>query len=97
MKNLIQKLKNKFIDIIEYLPVYIHKYHKAILLGGLILFLIIGVWIFYSDVYLTVQDTYNPFVTVRKINFSLIQNALNYIKEQSAVSGGVPRTNPFIK
>ena len=97
MNSFIQKIKNRFIDITKYLPVYVHKYHKAILLGGIIIFLAVGVWILYSGAYLVVQDTYEVFVVVRKVNFSLIQNALNYIQEQSAVGGVLPTANPFTK
>lgn len=97
MNKLLEKLKGIFVDLVNFFPVYFKRYNRLILLAGVIIALLWGGWLFYQDAYKIVQNTYEVFVSVRKVKTQLIDDAILYINEQSTVRGVVPFENPFVK
>ena len=97
MQKIIEKFKKILFDLVKFFPLYLKKYNRIILFAGMIFALLWGAWIFYQDAYTIVGDTYEVFVSVRKANTQLIDEAIIYINEQNAVSGLPIVENPFVK
>ena len=97
MQEIIKKFKKIFFDLVKFFPLYFKKYSRIILFAGMILALLWGAGIFYRNAYKVIQNTYEVFVSVRKANTQLIDEAITYINEQNSVSNVPIIENPFVK
>lgn len=98
MSSLLAKIQDNARRGVKALPVFFVRSVWAILLGGVLAATLLGLFIFYQNSYLVVQDTYEAFVSVKRINKTLYQKALDFIEiQQTPENSRIPSENPFVK
>jgi len=86
--------KENIRNIQKRIPSIIARHFSTIVLSGAVLFLLIGLYYFYQNVYILTKADYEASVTVRKVDTELFQEILEFI-EQSNKSNSGDISNPF--
>lgn len=95
--SIIDKIKNYILEVPEIFPVYFARHLWTLFIIGAVVTLAVGIFLFYQNGYTVVNNTYDVFVAVRKINQTLYSDALEFIgSQEDGVSSGLSR-NPFIR
>lgn len=98
MSSLFAKIQDYLGRGVRAFPVFFVRSVWAILLGGVLAAILLGLFIFYQNSYLVTRDTYEAFVSVKKINKTLYQKALDFIEiQQTPENSQIPSENPFVK
>lgn len=94
---MLDKLQFNLRDFTRRFPIIFARHSWIIFFTGAGIALIFGFFIFWQSAYLIVASDYEVFVSVRKINTKLYQEALEFIEEQKEFHGNLPSYNPFVK
>lgn len=98
MSGLFVKIQDYLKRGVKAFPLFFVRSVWFVLLGGVLVAILLGLFIFYQNSYLVVQDTYEAFVSVKKINKTLYQEALDFIEiQQTSENSRIPSENPFMK
>jgi len=98
MNGLLAKIQDYAKRGVKAFPVFFVRSAWLILLVGLFAAILLGLFIFYQNSYLVAQDNYEAFVSVKKINKTLYQKALDFIEiQQTPENSQIPSANPFVK
>ncbi|OGZ62504.1 MAG: hypothetical protein A3H51_01620 [Candidatus Spechtbacteria bacterium RIFCSPLOWO2_02_FULL_38_8] len=92
-----ESIKTRITNIVKFFPAYFREYSRPVFISGLIFALIWGLWVFYKDAYSVTKDTYEVFVTDRKVNEKLVNDMVTYIDKQGSTGGVAPTQNLFVK
>ena len=98
MSGIFAKIQDYLKHGVKAFPLFFVRSSWLILLGGVLVAILLGLFIFYQNSYLVVQDTYEAFISVKKINKTLYQEALDFIEIQKTPENSqLPSENPFTK
>lgn len=98
MSSLLAKIQDYARRGVKEFPAFFVRSVWLILLIGLLVATSLGLFIFYQSSYLVVRDSYEAFVSVKKINKTLYQKALDFIEvQQTPENSQMPLENPFAK
>ncbi|MDX1607842.1 MAG: hypothetical protein R3251_01405 [Candidatus Spechtbacterales bacterium] len=95
MNNKLKKIKEGMPAFFKNLPVLLSRHFTYFVLVGAILALSLGAYFFYADAFQVTRAEYDVFVSVRKVNDNLFEQAKGYIQEQNTSGASIPSNNPF--
>ena len=91
----LSKIKENLPALFKKLPALFSKHFSYVVLVGAILALLFGGYFFYRDAWQVTNDSYDVFVTVRKVNTRLFEDAKAYLELNNTYSGSLPSGSPF--
>ncbi|MEX2145296.1 MAG: hypothetical protein WD712_02920 [Candidatus Spechtbacterales bacterium] len=95
MSKIFEKIMKFLTGFWKHLPFAFAQNSQKIFWAVMVIVLVTGAVIFYFKTYVPMTREYEVFVTVRKVNQTLLDQVFEYIMEKGESDGLLPIENPF--